>query len=192
MKRVCVFVFMAALVLAHVSLAQERSREWDFSIWVAPSTGEELTNSFGEAQLWSAGVFVGRALTPEIGRHWWRGRVEGGFNLIPVLVQARPQLIYGGGVEPLIFRWNSSIRLRQLQPYIELGGGALWATTNLPSGDTSYFNFTAKGGGGFYIPLRDHLVDIGVRWSHISNANLGRRNPEFNGIELRLGYHWMK
>jgi hypothetical protein len=107
-------------------------------------------------------------------------------------VQSRPQLIYGGGFEPLIVRWNSSIRLRQVRPYIELGGGALWVTANLPSGDTSSFNFTAKGGGGLYIPVHDHPVDIGLRWSHISNANLGKRNPEFNGIEIRVGYHWRK
>jgi hypothetical protein len=35
-------------------------------------------------------------------------------------------------------------------------------------------------------------LDIGCRWWHISNANLGVRNPEFNGFQIILGYHWFK
>src|SRR6266849_4902604 len=35
-------------------------------------------------------------------------------------------------------------------------------------------------------------LDVGCRWLHISNANLGVRNPEFNGVEISLGYHWFK
>jgi hypothetical protein len=33
---------------------------------------------------------------------------------------------------------------------------------------------------------------VGLRWSHISNANLGVINTEFNGIQLSLAYHWYK
>src|SRR5262249_52682877 len=181
-----------ALVLPSAAVAQESARNWDLAVWTAGSTGEELTNSFGEAQLWSTGVFVGRMVTPEIGQRWRRGRLECGLNIIPVLVQARAQLLYGGGFEPLVFRWNSDIRLKGTHPYFELAGGALRTTGNLPSGNTSSFNFTAKGGGGLYVPMHEHIWDFGIRWSHISNANLGATNPEFNGIELRIAYHWMR
>jgi len=37
---------------------------------------------------------------------------------------------------------------------------------------------------------RRQSFDIGCRWSHISNANLGIENPEFNGIQVSLGYHF--
>lgn len=184
----------ALLILcAHSARAQEPSQKWDLSVWLTGSTGEELTNSFREAQLWSAGFYLGRVLTPEIGRGWRRGTFEYGFNVVPLFVQSRPQLIYGGGFEPIILRWNSTTRIKGARPYVELAGGAVRTTTNLPSGDTSVFNFTARGGGGVRVAIHDrNSLDLGVFWSHISNANLGVRNPEFNGIAIRVGYHWTK
>jgi hypothetical protein len=35
-------------------------------------------------------------------------------------------------------------------------------------------------------------IEIGCRWAHISNANLGVRNPEFNGIQVSVEYHWFR
>lgn len=181
------------IVCAHSAIAQEPLHKWDLSVFLTGSTGEELTNSFGEAQLWSAGFYLGRVLTPEMGRGWRRGTFEYGFDVIPLFVQSRPQLIYGGGFEPIVLRWNSARRIESARPYVELAGGAVRTTANLPSGDTSAFNFTARGGGGLRVAVRRRdSLDLGVFWSHISNANLGVRNPEFNGIAIRVGYHWMK
>jgi hypothetical protein len=164
---------------------------WDVSVWVAGATGEENRNSFSEAQTLTAGVSVGKMLTGEIGSGWRRGRLEYGFDLIPVFRQFRPQTNYGRGFEPVILRWNSGLHTASVVPYIELAGGALRTNSNFPAGDTSKFNFTARGGGGVQIFAKRHQsVDIGCRWMHISNANLGVRNPEFNGIQVSLGYHW--
>jgi len=186
------------LMLAASSLAQERlpegqNRDWDFSVWVAGATGEESTNSFAEAQILSGGFFVGKTLASEIGRGWRRGSLEYGFDVIPLFVHFAPQRIYGAGFEPVILRWNSSLRAGQIAPYIELAGGGVRSDANLPAGDTSDFNFTARGGGGIEIYTgKRHSVDIACRWWHISNANLGLQNPEFNGIQVSLGYHWFK
>src|SRR5262249_6494958 len=162
-------VMMIALPNASAAQESESKTNWDIGIWAAGSTGEELTNSFAEAQLLSAGVFVGRVLTPEIGQRWRRGCVEYGITVIPVLSQFGPELLYGGGFEPVILRWNSRVQLGRMRPYLELAGGALRTTGNLPSGDTSSFNFTAKGGGGLYIRVHSETLDVGIRWSHISN-----------------------
>jgi hypothetical protein len=35
-------------------------------------------------------------------------------------------------------------------------------------------------------------LDFGLHWSHISNANLGADNYEFNGIQLSIAYHIFK
>jgi lipid A 3-O-deacylase len=189
-------LFILLLLFNHPCYAQAdpsqgQPRNWDFSVWVAGATGEENTNSFSEAQILSAGVFAGKVLTNEIGRGWRRGRFEYGVDVIPLFRQFRPQSIYGGGFEPVILRWNSSLHADRVAPYIELAGGAVRTNTNLPAGDTSNFNFTARGGGGIQIFTKPHhSVDIGCRWSHISNANLGVRNTEFNGIQVSLGYHW--
>jgi hypothetical protein len=170
-----------------------QSRPWDISIWAAGATGEENTNSFSEAQIWTAGVFVGKVLTDEIGGGWRRGRLEFGFDVAPLFVQFRPQRIYGEAFDPVILRWNSSLRRGRVAPFIELGGGAVRTPSNFPVGDTSNFNFIARGGGGVLISTkRAQAFEVGCRWWHISNANLGNRNPEFNGIQVNVGWHWFK
>jgi hypothetical protein len=189
------------LVLASVYAApaqdhfppQEENTKWDFSVWVAGATGEETTNSFAQAQILTAGVFAGKPITGEIGRGWRRGSLEYGLDVVPVFVTFNNQHVRGGGFDPVILRWNSSLHMARVAPYIELSGGAVATPVNLPPGSTSSFNFMAKGGGGIYLLTRNRQsLDIAFQWSHISNANLGARNPEFNGLQLRLGYHWYK
>jgi hypothetical protein len=188
------FLFSFLLVLpvyAQADLPQAEHRNWDVSVWAAGATGEENSNSFSEAQILTAGVFIGKQLTGEIGSGWKRGRFEYGFELIPLFRQFRPESIYGGGFEPVVLRWNSSLHPGHVMPYVELAGGGLWTNSNLPAGNTSTFNFTARGGGGIKIfTERRQFLEIGCHWWHISNANLGVRNPEFNGIQVSLGYHW--
>jgi hypothetical protein len=164
---------------------------WDISVWIAGETGEELTNSFAEAQIWSAGIFAGKTLTDESGKNWRRGSLEYAFDFMPVFETYGDQRIHGWGFDPVILRWNSALHTTRVAPYIELSGGGVVTSANLPPGDTSSFNFMAKGGGGIYMQTRKHQwLDLGCRWSHISNANLGNNNPEFNGIQVSIGYHW--
>jgi Lipid A 3-O-deacylase (PagL) len=174
------------------ALPEGPGRSWDISVWIAGATGEENRNSFGETQIISSGVFVGKVMT-EIGSGWRRGKFEYGVDLVPVFVHLRPESLHGVGVEPIILRWNSGPHSRRVTPYIELAGGILRTSSNLPAGDTSDVNFTARGGGGIQILSAERQsLDIGCQWWHISNANLGKRNPEFNGIQLSVGYHWFK
>jgi len=39
---------------------------------------------------------------------------------------------------------------------------------------------------------RRRYLDLGLHYSHMSNANLGVRNPAFNGIEMSVGFHWLR
>jgi lipid A 3-O-deacylase len=190
------FVFLLLFVAPLQSQAgrpEPPHHDWDFGVWVAAATGEEKLNDFSEAQILSAGVYAGKELTNEIGSGWRRGRFEYGITVIPLFRQLQPQAIYGGGIEPVVLRWNSSLRAARVAPYIELAGGAVRTNPNLPAGDTANFNFTARGGGGIRV-LQDRRrwVEIGCRWMHVSNANLGVKNPEFNGIQVSVGYHWAK
>ncbi|MGC2171706.1 MAG: acyloxyacyl hydrolase [Candidatus Sulfotelmatobacter sp.] len=166
---------------------------WDFSIGAAGETGEENTNSFAEAQIWSVGVSVGHVITSERGCGWRRGNLEYAFDFMPVFETFGNQRTHGRGFDPVILRWNSALHTHRISPYIDLAGGAVTTSSNLPPGNTSSFNFMAKGGGGIYLVTRERQsFDIGFRWSHISNANLGLDNPEFNGVQLSLAYHWFK
>jgi hypothetical protein len=60
------------------------------------------------------------------------GNLEYGFDLIPVFVQSRIEAVYSGGFDPVALRWNSSRYIGRVLPYIELAGGAVFATSNLP------------------------------------------------------------
>jgi Lipid A 3-O-deacylase (PagL) len=189
------FFLLAVLrpLSAQANLPEKEHRNWDVGIRGAGATGEENTNSFSEAQILTGSFFVGKEMTDEIGNGWRRGRLEYGFDVMPLFRQFQPQSIYGGGFEPVILRWNSSLRANNVAPYIELAGGGVFTNTNLPVGNTSSFNFTARGGGGIQIfTKRKQFVEIGCQWWHISNANLGVINPEFNGIQLSVGYHWLR
>jgi len=174
------------------SLPEASRPKWDFSVWAAGATGEEDTNSFTKAQILSAGVFAGRA-TREIGKGWWRGRFEYAVDFIPVFVQFTPQRISGTAFDPIILRWASSLHRGRVAPFAELGGGALHTRLDFPAGDSSTFNFIARGGGGVLISTwHGQALELACRWWHISNANLGAENPEFNGIQVSLGWHWHK
>jgi len=187
------------LLLAHRTQAQteppgtsERG-QFDLSVWIAGATGEENTDSFAEAQILSTGAFFGWVVVADAGSSWWRGGLEYGFNLLPAVVQFSPGHIFGGGFEPIVLRWNSTHHRGRLSPFIELAGGGLISNENLHPGNTSKFNFMARAGGGIAVSTTKHQsLDVACRWSHISNANLGLRNPEFNGIQLSVGYHWFK
>jgi hypothetical protein len=189
-----IFLLVSGRVFTQDLPSAGQRGSWDLSVWAAGETGEENTNSFAEAQIWSAGVFVGRVMTRERGSGWWRGNLEYAFDLMPVFETRGNQRIRGGGFDPVILRWNSARRhTPRVSPYIELAGGAVITSSNLPPGNTSRFNFTPKGGGGIYVRTRKRQsLDIGVSWSHISNANLGVDNPEFNGVQLSFAYHWFR
>lgn len=196
-----VFVGFALGLLLLVNRAAAQSerasvandRPWDIAVFATGATGEETTNSFAQAQIWTGGIFAGKILTGDVGRGWRAGRFEYGFSLIPIFVQTRIQTMYGGGFDPVVLRWNSIRRIGRIAPYIELAGGGVFTKANLPPGDTSDFNFTARGGGGVQFARgAKQSLDVGCRWFHVSNANLGVRNPEFNGIQLSVAYHWFR
>jgi len=44
--------------------------------------------------------------------------------MIPVFIQLTSKKLYGGGFEPVVLRWNTSLRMRRVAPYVELAGGA--------------------------------------------------------------------
>ena len=172
---------------------QERNQPWDISAWVAGATGQENSHSYTQTQILSGGMFVGRPVTGEIGRGWVRGDLEFGISTVPLFVQFAPVRTYGVGFEPTVLRWNSGARRGRLAPFIEVAGGGVFSNRNLPAINTSKVNFTARAGAGVQILTQRHrAVDVGCRWSHISNANLGTQNPGFNGVQVSVAYHWFR
>lgn len=194
--QVCVAIAAATMLSSAIAACQETSSanlNIDYSVWIGAATGEENTNSFGEAQIVTGGFSVGRIVKRVAGTGWKAGDFEYASSVAPLFLGTRQRGFHGVAFEPVILRWNSRLRAGRATPYIELAGGGVRTNGNFPSGDTSNFNFLAKGGGGLYLRSRSReAFDIGLDWSHISNANLGTRNPEFNGIELHFAYHWLR
>jgi hypothetical protein len=184
---------VSGLAQSQNSPPNQENANLDFSVWVAGETGEETSNSFAQAQIWTAGVSAGIVLTDEIGKSWRRGRLEYAGDFVPVFETYGNQRTHGVGFDPVILRWNSALHVARVSPYIELSGGGVWTAANLPPGRTSNFNFMAKGGGGIYLRTQPRQAfDLGLHWSHISNANLGADNYEFNGIQLSIAYHFFR
>lgn len=188
-----IFIFCSSVAFSQNLRIENQKAKWDLSVWTGGETGEETTNSFAQAQIWLAGVALGRNITNIPGTGWRSGWFEYGFDFVPVFETYGNQRTHGIGIDPVILRWSSALHTSHLAPYIELSGGAVITPVNLPPGRTSSFNFTAKGGGGIYLLSRSRqALDVGLHWSHISNANLGADNTEFNGILLTLAYHWYR
>jgi len=84
----------------------------------------------------------------------------------------------------LIMRWHF-VREQNWSIYIDGGAGLLGTTNDVPSTGSS-FNFTPQAGGGATVRLSDdrHLM-MGLRWHHISNAELYEGNP---GRDSIMGY----
>lgn len=76
----------------------------------------------------------------------------------------------------------------RLVPFLEGGGGASYATTRIPPGQGTNFNFIGQGGLGLqYLLSARTSLDLLAIFHHLSNANTGRHNPSLNSFILSLG-----
>ena len=91
----------------------------------------------------------------------------------------------------LLLRWHF-LEQERYSLFVDGGAGVSIAEADVPAGGT-HFNYTGKGGGGATFELREgtHLVG-GVRFFHLSNANLHGRdeNPSQDGIQFYVGMMW--
>lgn len=78
----------------------------------------------------------------------------------------------------LILRWHFYVSDdRSFSIYGEGGAGLLVTTEDIPDG-ASEFNFTPQLGGGVsFDAFENARMDVGLRWFHVSNANLYEFNP---------------
>jgi len=97
----------------------------------------------------------------------------------------RANTTYGGGVNPVGFKWIFATR-GHVVPYLELNGGTLFTTHDVPA-RTSPVNFASSAVFGTYF-LGEHAWSLDVRYLHISNAGLTVPNPGVNTVQVRLGF----
>lgn len=89
----------------------------------------------------------------------------------------------GGGVRYRMY-WDAETRSGL---YLELGVSAFGHTEKF-EGNSTHLNFLSEGGIGYQ--FRNTPWNLGVRYTHISNAALGSENKEIQGFALALGYRF--
>jgi hypothetical protein len=200
-KAVAIAVFFCSLgpiPFARVALAQsstladsgdrrpEHGSEWE--VWTGAGAdpigtpGVTLGNG-----VWNAGFRYGWILTDAHGPGFLRGRFEYAVDAVPVVLVFQPGgTAYGAGLDPWIMKWNFEAR-RRISPYIELGGGALFSTRQIPLGENR-FNFTPTGAIGVNLLRGKYHWSIDFRYFHISDAQITAFNPGTDTFGIRVGW----
>jgi len=115
------------------------------------------------------------------------------FDVVPVALVGDPDThnghrayAYGAGGSPVGVQVNI-VRFRHFEPFLTSGGGFLYFNHRM-FGTTQQFNFTAQLGGGLQLFRSSRTaIDIGYKYHHISNANLGNQNPGLDSHMLFIG-----
>lgn len=209
-----VLLLCTASLFAQTSNSQDtnplRKGAWDLGVWV--SGGHSIFGGTTETGFLNVGARVGRVLTGQHGKGWYRGNFEAATEIVPLTLVFQPSLrfvpappgtpgprtvvreretVYGAALNPLIMRWNFS-GTRRYKPYAELGGGMLITVADVPQ-FTYKFNFTPQFVvGTHYLTSKNRSISLGVKYLHVSNAGLSTLNPGINTVQVVLGYHWFR
>lgn len=191
---VAIFALAGPVVSAQTTTApgtddrvpERGGREWQF--WTGggedPIGTPNVTLGNG---IWNAGARYGWVLTDAHGPGILRGRFEYAVEAMPILYVYQPGgRAYGIGFSPWIMKWNLEPH-RRISPYIELGGGGVVTTRQIPNG-ASYFNFTPSGAIGINLLRGKYHWSIDFRYFHISDAQLTEFNPGTDTFGVRIGF----
>jgi len=179
-------LFLTMLLATALAAAQDRPEEGGHEIEVWSGGGHSVPGGTKDTSVWNAGVRYGWILTAPHGPGFLNGRFELALDAVPVFVVfQRANTTYGGGVNPVGFKWIFATR-GHVAPYLELNGGTLFTTHDVPA-RTSPVNFASSAVFGTYF-LGEHAWSLDVRYLHISNAGLTVPNPGVNTVQVRLGF----
>ena len=179
-------ICIAILLACGTVLAQGRPEQGATEVQAWTSGGHSVSGGRGNTGIWNLGLRYGWVLTDPIGPGFLKGRFEYAVDAVPVYLIFQPaNTAYGVGLNPLDLKWNFATRGR-LVPYLELSGGTLFTTHEVPL-STSTVNFTSSAALGVHFLGPKHAWALEARYLHISNAGLARLNPGINTFEIRLG-----
>jgi hypothetical protein len=175
---------MAMLLPPSRAVAQDRPEEGGHEIEVWTGGGHSVPGGTQDTNVWNAGVRYGWILTEPHLPGFLSGRFELAVDAVPAFaVFQKANTAFGFGLNPVGFKWIFATR-GHVAPYLELNGGTLFTTHDVPAG-ISTVNFTTGAAFGVYF-LRDHAWSLDVRYMHISDAGLTRLNPGLNTVLVRL------
>jgi hypothetical protein len=172
--------------LAGLAGAQVRPEDGATEIQIWTAGGHSVPGGRSDTGIWNAGLRYGWVLTEPHGPGVLSGRFEYAIEAVPAYLIFQPKnTAYGAGINPLNLKWNFASR-GSVVPYLELSGGTLFTTSDVPSG-TSSVNFTSGAAFGTHFIGQRYTWTIEARYMHISNAGLERLNPGVNTVMVRVG-----
>jgi Lipid A 3-O-deacylase (PagL) len=98
----------------------------------------------------------------------------------------------GAAINATIGLRHTIAKIDKATIFIDIAGGVIEASSELPYGGT-HLNNTIDFGPGVYFPLKDNMsLMVGVRYFHVSNAQSEGpdRNPSVNAIKGLVGLVW--
>jgi len=174
------------VLIASICLAQTGPEKGGHEIQIFAGGGHSVSGGRGNTGVLNAGLRYGWILTDPHLPGFLRGRFEYAVDAVPVFLAFQPaNTSYGAGFDPLGLKWNFE-RHGRISPYLELTGGALFTSQDVPMG-TNTVNFMDQAALGMHILGARHNVSLELRYMHISNAGLATPNPGVNTVQLRLG-----
>jgi Lipid A 3-O-deacylase (PagL) len=182
------------VILASAAAAQEQHAYSEYSVWSSGAFANghafastmdgrnyELQTRYGRLIYWVKPFAVRWILeaTPLaiVGDPWSRN--------------GRRAYAYGIGGGPIGAQLNF-VHYRLVEPFLTSGGGFLYFNHRMF--EATQFNFTAQLGAGVQLFTRSRRasLDLGYKYHHISNANLGNRNPSMDSQMLFVGVSFLR
>jgi hypothetical protein len=179
-------LFLTALLLCASLAWSQRPEDGGRELQLWAGGGHSVAGGTSNIGLANLGVRYGWILTRPHGPGFLKGRFEYAVDAVPMFLVFQPaNTAYGVGVNPLGLKWTFATR-GSFVPYVELGGGTLFTTHDVPSG-TSTVNFTSGAALGTHILREEYNWSLEIRYMHISNAGLTSPNPGVNTVQVRVG-----
>jgi len=129
---------------------------------------------------------IGMVLTPEVGKGFFAGNLELLFE--PLYAHYFKPFGASAAGGSLVLKYNL-LSFGRWMPYWDFGLGMLWTNLapRIPEQSTQ-FNFVMESGPGLhYFATERVALTIGVRFHHISNADIGDRNLGLNSVLAYAG-----
>lgn len=171
--------------------AQEEPRQGSTELQVWSGAGHSANGGAERIVAWNTGIRYGWVLTNPHGPSVLRGRFEYAIDWVPINLVFQPHSVaYGAGFNPFALKWLFDTH-GPVMPYIDLGGGVLFTSRQVPDG-ISNINFASGAGLGVNVGRGKRHWSLEVRWLHISDAGLTDENPGINTIQVRAALGWFR
>jgi lipid A 3-O-deacylase len=178
--------FIAIVFLSSMCWAQQGPEGGGHEVQVWTGGGYTVPGGTKDTGVWNLGLRYGWILTEPHGPGFLKGRFEYAVDAVPTFLVFQPaNTAYGAGVDPLGLKWNFSSHGR-ISPYLELTGGVLFTSHDVPTG-TNPVNFMSSLGLGTHVLGPRYNWSVEARYMHISNAGLATPNPGINTVQVRIG-----